>query len=80
MEDWERRNQIWEKAEKLAGSSDYITNRNNPLRELAQLDERRPQYRYNMDVLENDYAARKVPVAGKVYAGLMDNMRYGGNE
>lgn len=80
MEDWEKRNQIWERAEKRAGGPGYITNRNNPLRELVAMDSRPPEYRYNMRILENDLDARKTPVGGKVYAGIMDNMRYGGNE
>lgn len=80
MYNWEERERIWDKARKLADSPEYITNRNNPLRELAKMDTHPPQYGYNMDVLERDMKQREAPVGGKVYAALMDNMRYGGNE
>lgn len=80
MFNWEERERIWDKARKLAESPEYITNKNNPLRELAKLNARPPQYDYNMSTLERDMEQREAPVGGKIYAALMDNMRYGGSE
>lgn len=76
MDDWEQRSRIWDEAEKKANTDIPITPDNNPLRKLIDLE--KPMYRRNMDVLEQDYAMRKSPATGNVYAGLADNLRYGG--
>lgn len=76
--DWEQRQRILEEAERKADVPQYISNKGNPLRKLMEL--RDNTFEHNMDVLRRDLRARENPVTGKIYAGLMDNMRYGGNE
>lgn len=76
--DWEERDRIWREAEAKAHVPYYISNKDNPLRKLVEPPE--PTYGRNMDVLRSDMERRERPVTGKIYAGLMDNMRYGGNE
>lgn len=76
MYDWEQHRRIWDEAERKANVGVPITPDNNPLRKLIGLE--KPLYRRNMEVLERDYDMRKSPATGGVYAGLMDNMRYGG--
>lgn len=76
--DWEERERIWEEAERKANVPHYISNKDNPLRKLIEPHDN--TFEYNMDVLRRDMRARENPVTGKIYAGIMDNMRYGGNE
>lgn len=78
MDEWEKRMRIYDRAEKMADVDHYITAKGNPLRELEP--RHTPAYDYNMRVLERDAARREAPMNGRVYAGIMDNMRYGGNE
>lgn len=78
-DDWEARRRVWDEAGRKADVPYYITNKDNPLRQLAE--PRENAYEYNMRVLERDLHQREKPVTGKIYAGIMDNMRYnGGNE
>lgn len=80
MDYWNKRQQIWDRAEKYAEGPGYVIARDNPLRELVKMNAHSPEYSYNMRVLENDMNARETPVGGRIYTSLMDNMRYGGNE
>lgn len=75
---WEQREKIWDEARAKANVDAYITAAGNPLRRL--IEPRTPPYERNMAVLEQDYQARSNPIQGKIYAGLMDNMRYGGSD
>lgn len=76
--DWKEQARIWEEAERKANVPYYISNKDNPLREL--IEPRDNTFEQNMDTLRRDMRMREKPVIGKIYAGLMDNMRYGGNE
>lgn len=76
--DWEEGRRIWEEAERKANVPYYISNKDNPLRKL--IEPREDTFEHNMNTLRDDLHARENPVTGKIYAGLMDNMRYGGNE
>lgn len=76
--DWEERDRIWQEAERKADVPQYISNAGNPLRKL--IEPQKNTFEYNMDTLRRDMRMRENPVTGKIYAGLMDNMRYGGNE
>lgn len=78
MDEWEKRMRIYDRAETMADVDHYITAKNNPLRELEP--RHTSAYDHNMRVLERDAARREAPMNGAVYAGIMDNMRYGGNE
>lgn len=64
-------------AERKAAENPF-TIRNNPLAQSQEeiIEERRISR--NMRALERDARTRRIPVSGGVYAGIMDNMRYGG--
>lgn len=76
--DWEERERVWKEAERKADVPYYISNKGNPLRKLVEPHE--TTFEHNMNVLRRDMRQRENPVTGKIYAGLMDNMRYGGND
>lgn len=78
MDEWQREMLAWDRAEKMANVDHYITAKNNPLLGLGP--RRTPAYEHNMATLRRDRDMREAPVTGKIYTGLMDNMRYGGNE
>lgn len=64
-------------AERKAAENPF-TVRNNPLAQTQEqiIEERRIDR--NMRALERDARTRRIPLSGGVYAGIMDNMRYGG--
>lgn len=76
--DWEEHARAYNEAEAKADVPYYITAEGNPLRRLVNPNE--AFYDHNMAVLNKDYHQRKNTATGRVYAGIMDNMRYGGNE
>lgn len=65
--------------DKVANAPRPITSKDNPLRDTMQ-DSRSPYYHQNMTTLRRDVLMRETPINGRIYAGIMDNMRYGGSE
>ena len=66
---------IWDKARKKAQNPGMLV-KDNPF--LAESDTMLPYERRNMQRLRDDQHMRECPYNGHVYAGIMDNMRYGG--
>ena len=68
---------IWDKARKKAQNPGMLVKDNPLLAESADIPE--SEYvRRNMQRLRDDQHMRECPYNGHVYAGIMDNMRYGG--
>ena len=66
---------ILDKARKKAQNPGMLV-KDNPI--LAESDTTLPYERRNMQRLRDDQHMRECPYNGHVYAGIMDNMRYGG--
>ena len=67
---------VWDKAQKKAQNPAMLV-KDNPF--LAESSADMPPYvRRNMQRLRDDQHMRECPYNGHVYAGIMDNMRYGG--
>lgn len=66
---------VWDKARKKAQNPSMLV-KDNPL--LSESDTMLPYERRNMQRLRDDQHMRECPYNGHVYAGIMDNMRYGG--
>lgn len=66
---------VWDKARKKAQNPSMLV-KDNPF--LAESDIMLPYERRNMQRLRDDQHMRECPHNGHVYAGIMDNMRYGG--
>ncbi len=66
---------VWDKARKKAQNPSMLV-KDNPF--LAESDTMLPYERRNMQRLRDDQHMRECPHNGHVYAGIMDNMRYGG--
>lgn len=66
---------VWDKARKKAQNPSMLV-KDNPF--LAESDTMLPYERRNMQRLRDDQHMRECPHNGQVYAGIMDNMRYGG--
>lgn len=67
--------------DKVANVDHVITTKNNPLaREWDGFAKASPYAAMNMEILRRDAKLRASSPHGKVYSGIMDNMRYGGNE
>lgn len=66
---------VWDKAQKKAQNPSMLV-KDNPF--LAESDTTLPYERRNMQRLRDDQHMRECPYNGHVYAGIMDNMRYGG--
>lgn len=66
---------VWDKARKKAQNPSMLV-KDNPL--LSESDTMLPYERRNMQRLRDDQHMRECPHNGHVYAGIMDNMRYGG--
>lgn len=75
---WEAQSKAREAADKLAGSGNYITSKDNPFTAALSPDD--PVRERNMQTLMHDVRRRERPTHRDVYSGIMDNMRYGGNE
>lgn len=65
----------WDKARKKAQNPSMLV-KDNPF--LSESDTTLPYERRNMQRLRDDQHMRECPYNGHVYAGIMDNMRYGG--
>lgn len=65
----------WDKARKKAQNPSMLV-KDNPF--LSESDTMLPYERRNMQRLRDDQHMRECPYNGHVYAGIMDNMRYGG--
>lgn len=68
---------IWDKARKKAQNPGMMVKDNPFLAESADIPES-GYVRRNMQRLRDDQHMRECPYNGHVYAGIMDNMRYGG--
>lgn len=66
---------VWDKARKKAQNPSMLV-KDNPF--LSKSDTMLPYERRNMQRLRDDQHMRECPHNGHVYAGIMDNMRYGG--
>lgn len=67
---------VWDKAQKKAQNPAMLV-KDNPF--LAESSADMSSYvRRNMQRLRDDQHMRECPYNGHVYAGIMDNMRYGG--
>ena len=67
---------VWDKAREKAQNPAMLV-KDNPF--LAESSADMPSYvRRNMQRLRDDQHMRECPYNGHVYAGIMDNMRYGG--
>lgn len=67
---------VWDKAQKKAQNPAMLV-KDNPF--LAESSADMPPYVWrNMQRLHDDQHMRECPYNGHVYAGIMDNMRYGG--
>lgn len=67
---------VWDKAREKAQNPTMLV-KDNPF--LAESSDDTPSYvRRNMQRLRDDQHMRECPYNGHVYAGIMDNMRYGG--
>lgn len=66
---------VWDKAQKKAQNPSMLV-KDNPF--LSESDTTLPYERRNMQRLRDDQHMRECPHNGHVYAGIMDNMRYGG--
>ena len=66
---------VWDKARKKVQNPSMLV-KDNPF--LAESDTMLPYERRNMQRLRDDQHMRECPYNGHVYAGIMDNMRYGG--
>ena len=67
---------VWDKAREKAQNPAMLV-KDNPF--LAESSDDMPPYvRRNMQRLRDDQHMRECPYNGHVYAGIMDNMRYGG--
>lgn len=66
---------VWDKARKKAQNPSMLV-KGNPF--LSESDTTLPYERRNMQRLRDDQHMRECPYNGHVYAGIMDNMRYGG--
>lgn len=66
---------VWDKARKKAQNPSMLV-KDNPF--LSESDTMLPYERRNMQRLRDDQHRRECPYNGHVYAGIMDNMRYGG--
>ena len=66
---------ILDKARKKAQNPSMLV-KDNPF--LSESDTTLPYERRNMQRLRDDQHMRECPYNGHVYAGIMDNMRYGG--
>lgn len=76
--DWRKQEQAYTAARQKADVPYPISNKGNPLRALVNPNE--GMFDRNMRTLRRDLQMREQPHTGQVYAGIMDNMRYGGNE
>lgn len=68
---------VWDKARKKAQNPGMLVKDNPFLAESADIPESGYVWR-NMQRLRDDQHMRECPYNGHVYAGIMDNMRYGG--
>ena len=68
---------IWDKAREKAENPGMLVKDNPLLAESADIPES-GYVRRNMQRLRDDQHMRECPYNGHVYAGIMDNMRYGG--
>lgn len=68
---------IWDKARKKTQNPGMLVKDNPFLAESADIPES-GYVRRNMQRLRDDQHMRECPYNGHVYAGIMDNMRYGG--
>lgn len=68
---------VWDKARKKAQNPGMLVKGNPFLAESADIPESGYVQR-NMQRLRDDQHMRECPYNGHVYAGIMDNMRYGG--
>lgn len=68
---------VWDKARKKAQNPAMLVKDNPFLAESADIPES-GYVRRNMQRLRDDQHLRECPHNGHVYAGIMDNMRYGG--
>jgi hypothetical protein len=68
---------VWDKARKKAQNPSMLVKDNPFLAESADIPES-GYVRRNMQRLRDDQHMRECPHNGHVYAGIMDNMRYGG--
>ena len=66
---------VWDKARKKVQNPSMLV-KDNPF--LSESDTTLPYERRNMQRLRDDQHMRECPYNGHVYAGIMDNMRYGG--
>lgn len=66
---------VLDKARKKAQNPSMLV-KDNPF--LSESDTMLPYERRNMQRLRDDQHMRECPYNGHVYAGIMDNMRYGG--
>lgn len=67
---------VWDKAREKAQNPAMLV-KDNPF--LAESSADMPSYvQRNMQRLRDDRSMRECPYNGHVYAGIMDNMRYGG--
>lgn len=66
---------VWDRARKKAQNPSMLV-KDNPF--LSESGTMLPYERRNMQRLRDDQHMRECPHNGHVYAGIMDNMRYGG--